>query len=286
MKTAKWMISAALTATLLMGCGASSGGTNADIAAGSAAASAAVQAEEPVELHVFAAASMEETLTQLSDRYMQQHPGVTIVLNLDSSGTLKTQIEEGAACDIFLSAAQKQMNQLDASQNAENNPDRLDFVDTDTRFDILENKVVLVVPKDNPKDIQSFGDIADKAELVALGNDDVPVGQYSEEILTRLGVLEQLEEQHKITYGSNVKEVATQVAEGVADCGIIYETDAHSEQLDYVDKADETLCKPAIYPAAVLKTSKYPEEAAAFLQYLTTDEADKVFEEVGFQTIG
>ncbi len=286
MKTAKWMIPAVLAATLLMGCGAdSTTEQNTDDNAGSAAAAASEQAEESVELHVFAAASMEETLTQLSDTYMEQNPNITIVLNLDSSGTLKTQIEEGADCDIFLSAAQKQMNQLDATQDAESNPDGLDFVDADTRFNILENKVVLVVPDDNPKDIQSFEDIAEKADLIALGNDDVPVGQYSEQILTNLGVLEQLEEQNKITYGSNVKEVATQVAEGVADCGIIYETDAYSEQLKYVDEADSDLCDPAIYPVAVLKTSKHSEEAEAFLKYLTTDEADKVFEEVGFKPI-
>ena len=245
----------------------------------------AVAEQQTTELVVFAAASMTETLTQIKALYEAAHPDVSIVCNFDSSGTLKTQIEEGAACDIFISAAQKQMNQLDIEAAPETNPDGLDFIDHATRVNLLENKVVLVVPEGNPKSIQSFSDIAKKADLVALGNEDVPVGQYSAEILTNLGIMDELEQSGKITYGSNVKEVTTQVAEGTADCGIVYQTDAFSAKLNYVDSADADLCSPAIYPAAILKHSEHADEAQAFLDYLKTEQAGTVFEGVGFQTL-
>lgn len=265
-------------AMLLAGCSTGTSETKTDV--GSAAAP-----KETVELHIFAAASMQETLEQIQKDYKDIAPSVELVLNLDSSGTLKTQIEEGADCDVFISAAQLQMDQLDMEADKAVNTDGLDFVDSTTRVDLLENKVVLVVPEGNPKDIQSFEDIATKADLVALGNDDVPVGQYSKEILNHLGVMDQLEAENKITYGSNVKEVTTQVAEGSADCGIVYETDAFSAKLESVDKADADLCSPAIYPAAVMKNSAHADEAQVFLDYLKTDEASKVFQSVGFQTL-
>lgn len=270
------MLSAAtILASVLTGCGA--GGQ----AKQSSAASAGNQ-KQRTELIVFAAASMTETLSQIADAYQAVAPDVTLVFNFDSSGTLKTQIEEGADCDIFISAAAKQMNQLDAAQSSENNPDGLDFVNTETRINLLENKVVLVVPKDNPADITSFADIATKCSLIALGNDDVPVGQYSEEILSGLGILETLKADGKITYGSNVKEVTTQVSEGSVDCGIIYATDAYSAGLTVVDQATKDMCKQAIYPAAILKNTAHQKEAAAFLEYLQSDESMKIFEQVGF----
>lgn len=240
---------------------------------------------EAVELNVFAAASMQETLEQIVEDYKNVEPNVTIQLNLDSSGTLKTQIEEGALCDLFISAAQKQMNELDSTAGAEANPDGLDFVDPDTRVDLLENKVVLVVPEGNPKDIQTFAEIVDKADLVALGNSDVPVGQYSEELLENLGVWDTLNESGKITFGSNVKEVTTQVTEGIADCGIVYATDSFSAGLTPIDEATEEMCGQVIYPAAVLKTSEHPDEAQAFLDYLKSEDASAVFESVGFQPL-
>ena len=214
-------------------------------------------AEEKTELIVFAAASMTETMTKIAEMYKEVKPIVEIVYTFDSSGTLKTQIEEGADCDIFISAAQKQMNQLDISAAPSVNTDGLDFVDGDTRFNLVENKVVLAVPDGNPAGIESYEDLGtDKLELICLGNDDVPVGAYSEEILTGLGILKKLEADSKITYGSNVKEVTTQVKEASVDCGIIYATDAFSAGLTVVDEADKDQCKQVIYPAAVLKITK------------------------------
>ena len=199
---------------------------------------------DPVTLNVFAAASMTETLTEIQEMYKEVAPNVTLVFNFDSSGTLKTQIQEGADCDVFISAAQKQMNQLDKDADPEVNTEGLDFVLEGTRVNLLENKVVLAVPDGNPKDIQNFEDLGtDKLSLLALGNEDVPVGQYSTEILTNLGILDKLEADGKITYGSNVKEVTTQVSEAAADAGIIYATDAYSAGLTVVDQAGSDLCK-------------------------------------------
>lgn len=239
-----------------------------------------------VTLNVFAAASMTETLTEIQEMYKEVAPNVTLVFNFDSSGTLKTQIQEGADCDVFISAAQKQMNHLDKDADPEVNTEGLDYVLEGTRINLLENKVVLAVPDGNPKGIESFADLGtDKLSLLAMGNEDVPVGQYSEEILTNLGMLDQLEQENKITYGSNVKEVTTQVFEAAADAGIIYATDAYSAGLSVVAQADDTMCKQVIYPAAVLNISENQDAAEAFLDYLKTDDCMKVFEEVGFTAV-
>lgn len=247
-------------------------------------------AAEPVELIVFAAASMTETLTKLGDAYMAENQNVNIVFNFDSSGTLKTQIQEGADVDIFISAGQKQMNQLDINASAEVNTDGLDFVLADTRFNILENKVALAVPSDNPAGIQSYDDmiagLKDGSIMLAMGNSDVPVGQYTQKILAYYELSEDdLAAAGSVTYGSNVKEVTTQVSEAAVDCGIIYQTDAFSAGLTVVDTATKEMCGQVIYPAAVMNVSKNPEAAKAFLEYLTSDAADAVFEEVGFTPV-
>ena len=250
----------------------------------------AEETAEPVELIVFAAASMTETLTEIGNTYMEQNPNVTIQFNFDSSGTLKTQIQEGADCDIFISAGQKQMNQLDINADAEVNTEGLDFVLADTRFDILENKVTLVVPEGNPKGVESFDDLAAKLKdgsvLLAMGNSDVPVGQYTQKILKYYELDEEaLAAAGLLTYGTNVKEVTTQVSEAAADCGIIYCTDAFSAGLTIVDSATKDMCGQVIYPAAVLNVSKNVEAAQAFLDYLKTPEASAVFESVGFTAL-
>ena len=243
----------------------------------------AAEAEE-ITLYVFAAASMTETLDQIIELYKAEAPNVTIVPTYDSSGTLKTQIQEGAECDLFISAAQKQMNQLDAAVDAEGgNTDGLDFVLSDSRVNMLENKVVLAVPDDNKADIQSFEDLGtDKLKLLCIGNEDVPVGAYSEEILTTLGILDTLKASNKLTYGSNVKEVTTQVKEGTVDAGIIYATDAFSADLTVVAQADSALCRQVIYPAAVMKNTQHEEAARDFLAFLQSDAAMQVFQSVGF----
>lgn len=261
----------------LTGCGRTNTDTNAD-------------ASEKTELVVFAAASMTETLNQIKTDYEAQHKDITLTYNFDSSGTLKTQIQEGATCDMFISAAQKQMDQLDASKDNTANPEQLDFINSDSRMDLLENKVVLVVPENNPKNINSFDDLKSKLEsgdvLLAMGNSDVPVGQYTQKILQYWGLDEKaLADAGEITYGSNVKEVTTQVSEGSVDCGIVYYTDAYSAGLKIVGEATEEMCGKTIYPAAVMKNSEHPEQAQEFLAYLSSDAAAKVFEKVGFVAV-
>ena len=248
------------------------------------------EAVEEVELIVFAAASMTETLTELKAMYEADHPGVTITYNFDSSGTLKTQIQEGADCDLFISAAPKQMNQLDSSCDAEQNPEGLDFVLQGSRIDLLENKVALVVPEGNPKGVESFDQLAELLKaggiLFAMGNSDVPVGQYTQKIFDFYGLVEEdLANAGVISYGTNVKEVTTQVSESSADCGVVYATDAFSAGLTVVDTATKDMCGQVIYPAAVLNVSKNPEAAQAFLDFLRTPEALAVFEAVGFTPI-
>ena len=248
------------------------------------------EAVEETELIVFAAASMTETLTELKAMYEADHPGVTITYNFDSSGTLKTQIQEGADCDLFISAAPKQMNQLDSSCDAEQNPEGLDFVLQGSRIDLLENKVALVVPEGNPKGVESFDQLAELLKaggiLFAMGNSDVPVGQYTQKIFDFYGLSEEeLANAGVISYGTNVKEVTTQVTESSADCGVVYATDAFSAGLTVADTATKDMCGQVIYPAAVLNVSKNPEAAQAFLDFLTTPEALTVFESVGFTPI-
>ena len=241
---------------------------------------------EPLELIVFAAASMTETMNQIAEMYKAVAPNVTLIYNFDSSGTLKTQIQEGAECDLFISAGQKQMNQLDITADPEVNTDKLDFVLEGTRINLLENRVTLCVPEGNPKDIKSFDDLADKLKegsvLMAMGNSDVPVGQYTQKIFAYYELDEAtLADAGKLTYGNNVKEVTSQVSEAAADCGIIYATDACSAGLTVVDSATAEMCGQVIYPAAVLKGDK-EKATRAFLAYLQTDAAMTVFESVGF----
>ena len=245
--------------------------------------------KEPVELIVFAAASMTETLNEIAETYKEVAPNVTLTFNFDSSGKLLTQISEGADCALFISAAPKQMNAMDGSLigDTEKNPDGLDLIVTDSRVDLLENKVTLAVPEGNPKSIESFDQLTQLLKsgdvLLAIGNSDVPVGQYTQKIFAYYG-LDEAAMTDCLTYGNNVKEVTTQVSEAAADCGIIYATDAFSAGLEVVDSATAEMCGRVIYPAAVLKGEK-EEAARAFLAYLETDAAMTVFERVGFSAV-
>ena len=269
-----------LMLTALFGCGQASQTANG---------AQDTQSAQTTELTVFAAASMTETLNQIAEDYKTVEPNVSLTFNFASSGDLLSQIKEGADCDVFISAAPKQMNALDGSlkDDADKNPDGLDELLEGTRIDLLENKVVLAVPEGNPKNIDSFDKLADRLGagegFLAIGNSDVPVGQYTRKIFAHYGLDEQsLANAGVLTYGSNVKEVTTQVSEGAVDCGIIYATDAYSAGLESVDEATADMCGQVIYPAAVLRNSAHPDEAKAFLDYLTGEDAGRVFESVGF----
>ena len=267
----------------LAACGSKNDGANTDGDAQNG------ENTESVDLIVFAAASMTETLNEIAEMYKEVAPNVNITYNFDSSGKLLTQISEGADCDLFISAAPQQMNAMDGSliDDKDKNPDGLDLIVTDSRIDLLENKVTLAVPEGNPKGIESFDQLAQLLKggdvLLAIGNSDVPVGQYTQKIFTYYG-LDESAMTDCLTYGNNVKEVTTQVSEAAADCGIIYATDAFSAGLEVVDSATAEMCGQVIYPAAVLKGEK-EEAAQAFLDYLQTADAMEVFKSVGFSKI-
>nr|WP_302664278.1 molybdate ABC transporter substrate-binding protein [uncultured Agathobaculum sp.] len=277
------MTACTLMLSALFGCGRSAGTAQTEQTADLGA---------KTELNVFAAASMTETLNQIAENYKSVEPDVTLTFNFASSGDLLTQIKEGADCDIFISAAPKQMNALDGTlaDDSDKNPDGLDELLEGTRFDMLENKVVLAVPDGNPKGIESFDQLAELLRagdvFLAMGSSDVPVGQYTQKIFAHYGLDEQtMADAGELTYGSNVKEVTTQVSEGAVDCGIIYATDANAAGLTAVDEATADMCGQVIYPAAILKNSPNPDAARAFLDYLTGDSAGKVFKSVGFTPI-
>lgn len=264
----------------LAACGSKNDGANTDGDAQNG------ENTESVDLIVFAAASMTETLNEIAEMYKEVAPNVNITYNFDSSGKLLTQISEGADCDLFISAAPEQMNAMDGSliDDKDKNPDGLDLIVTDSRIDLLENKVTLAVPEGNPKGVESFDQLDELLKsgdvMLAIGNSDVPVGQYTQKIFAYYG-LDEAALTDCLTYGNNVKEVTTQVSEASTDCGIIYATDAYSAGLTVVDSATAEMCGQVIYPAAVLKGEK-EEAAQAFLDYLQTADAMSVFESVGF----
>lgn len=232
------------------------------------------QKQESVEITVFAAASLTESLTAIGERYMAAHETVTLRFNFDSSGKLLTQIQEGAPCDLFISAAPKQMNTLDEAG----------LLVPGSRLDLLENKVVLAVA-DNASPLTGFDQLAELLKqgnvMLAIGNSDVPVGQYTQKIFSFYGI-DEIAVAGCLSYGSNVKEVTTAVAEGTVDCGIVYASDAYSAGLTVAASATEEMCGQVIYPAAQLAAAPQPEAAAEFLAYLQSEEAAQEFETVLF----
>ena len=229
---------------------------------------------EGVEILVAAAASLKNAYEEeLIPMFEEQNPGVTVTGTYDSSGKLQTQIEEGLGADVFMSAATTQMDAL----NEEG------MIASDTITNLLENKIVLIVPSSSELGLASFEDIA-KAESIALGDPaSVPAGQYAQEALTNLGIWDSI--QDKVSFGTNVTEVLNQVAAASADAGIVYATDAASmaDQVTVIAEAPEgSLAEPVIYPVAVVANSAHPDEANAFVDFLKTDEAMAVFESYGF----
>lgn len=231
------------------------------------------EATEEVELLVSAAASLTDVTEELAQVFQHQRPEIKLMFTYGSSGALQTQIEEGAPSDLFLSAAQKQMDALQEQG----------LILEDTRKDLLINQVVLIVPKGSESAIQSFEDCAGElATKIALGEPkSVPVGQYSEEIFNSLGILDAVTA--KANYGADVRQVLTWVESGEVDCGVVYATDAAiSDAVEVVCEAPEGSCQQVVYPAAVLAASEHPEQAKEFLDFLSQDEAAALFEKYGF----
>jgi molybdate transport system substrate-binding protein len=231
-------------------------------------------AVEPVTLSVFAAASLTEALNEIAEQYKASAPAVTLSFNFDSSGKLQTQIENGGEADVFFSAGQKQMDALVEQ-----------YIDTDTRKDLLVNEIVLITPEGSTAGITSFEDcLTDKVKQMSIGGEGVPVGQYTEEVFTFMKGWDKIKK--KASLGTNVKEVLAQVESKSVDCGVVYATDAATAKaVTVVAKAPEGSHKPAVYPAAVLKGSANADAAKAFLNYLSGPEATAVFEKIGFKVV-
>ena len=232
--------------------------------------------QKPVELHVSAAASLTNVMNELAEAYNKDNPNVKIIFNFGSSGALQQAIENGGQADLFYSAAQKQMNALE---------EKGELVEG-TRKDLLRNEVVLIVPADSTKDIASYDDVATaKVEKIALGEPKgVPVGQYSEEIFTALGILDAVKV--KAVYGSDVRQVLAWTESGEVDCGVVYATDAAiSDKVKVICAAPESTHKPVIYPAAVIKSSKNLDAAKKFLDFTSSDAAKKIFAKYGFKSL-
>lgn len=278
---------AALAATAALAACGSAGSAGRDGADSSASGPGKAAGGKTRTLTVFAAASLTESLQQIGRLFERKHKGVTVKFNFDSSGTLCTQIAEGARADVFFSAAEKQMDQLDGGLDGQ---EGAGMVDHATRVDLLQNKVVLCVPKGNPKDVKSFDGLAKALAahkvLMAMGNADVPVGQYTQRILAHYGLDEAaLAQAGCISYGSNVKEVAAQVREASVDCGVVYATDAKAESLAQVDAATDAMCGRVAYPVAAVKAAPEHALAVEFVDFLQTGAAAGRFEDAGFTAL-
>lgn len=249
---------------------------------------AAVPAYAETELIVFAAASMTESINMIAKAYKKTAPNVKLLLNFDSSGTLKTQIEHNADCDIFISAGQKQMDQIDISAGPSVNIKRLDLIMPGTRFNIVSNRVVLIMPKNgDKKGIRDFKDIiTEKVSLISIGNSDVPAGQYAAEVLKNMHMWDKLTAMKKISYASNVKEVISQVGTGAVDCGIVFTTDAAtSKTVEVITEAPKNSHSTIIYPAAIIKNTKNEKDAKSFAKFLRGRESAEIFKKLGFSII-
>lgn len=279
------VMAAMMTAGMLAGCDRSAKETTAATEAATTAAETTAEettakettaaSGEETEILVAAAASLKNAYEdKLIPMFEEANPGVTVKGTYDSSGKLQTQIEEGLDADVFMSAATKQMKALDEEG----------MIASDTITDLLENKIVLIVPAGNEKKLEKFEDI-EKADSIALGDPaSVPAGQYSEEALTNLGIWDKI--QDKVSFGTNVTEVLNQVAAS-ADAGIVYATDAASmaDKVEVVAEAPEgSLSKKVIYPVAVVKGTAHEEVAKEFVAFLQTDKAITVFEDYGFSS--
>ena len=229
------------------------------------------------EVNTFIAASLSNAMEEIQKDFNETYPDVEILYNADSSGTLQTQIEEGARCDIFFSAADIQMNALVDE----------DLAKKDTVEDILENKVVLIKPKDGETKVTGFENITDAANI-ALAGDSVPVGQYAREIFDNLGITDEVNKM-EINEGKNVSEVLAAVSEGSNEIGIVYATDAASvaDKVDVIAEAPaDALKTPVLYPVGLIEDKEASEDdtaaAEAFLEYIKSDDAMRVFEKYGF----
>lgn len=230
------------------------------------------QTNQQTELTISAAASLTDAMNAIQPIYEQENPEVKLTYNLASSGSLQQQIEQGAPVDVFISAAPKQMNALEEKQ----------LLLSGTRQDLLKNEMVLIVPKEENQ-VKNFEDLTTElVEKIAVGEpESVPAGKYAQEVLTSLNLLETV--QPKEIYAKDVRQVLTYVESGNVDAGIVYSSDAKiSDKVKIVATAPAESHSPIIYPVAVIQSSKNPEVAKDFIQFLDREQAKAVFEQYGF----
>ncbi len=242
------------------------------------AAETEASAAEKTDLMVAAAASLQYVMEdEIGPAFEKENPDISLTFTFDSSGKLQTQIEEGADADVFFSAAMKQMTALQEEN----------LVDADSVTELLENKITLIVPKGSELGITGFEDIT-KAEKIAIGDpESVPAGQYANEAFENLGMWDDV--LAKASLGTNVTEVLSWVAEGSADAGVVYLTDAttsdQADRIEIIGYAPEGSCKKVIYPVGIVSASQKKDAAAKFIEYLRTEEGSAAFEKYGFTPI-
>ena len=249
--------------------------------------------EEETEIQVFIAASLNTVMTELAEKYNEDHPNVKITFNADSSGTLLTQIQEGYECDIFFSAAQKQMDDLEADG----------LMVEGTRADVVNNQVVVVTLKESGTKVTGLENLGD-AESIALAGGSVPVGRYTRQALINLGVLPETDDPAAITTEEvsealggveiseqdNVSKVLTAVVEGSCEVGTTYYSDTYGyeEDLEILETVSYDLTGNVIYPIARVVNEEADDAQTAvaedFLEYVLSDEAKEVFEAYYFDT--
>ena len=228
------------------------------------------------EIVISAASSMQDVLKKLEILYLKQHPQAKITFNFGSSGSLQQQIEQGAPIDVFISAAPQQMDNLS----------RKGLLLTETRHNLVKNQMVLVVPQDDLV-TNNFADLTKKSiEQVALGEpNSVPAGQYAKEILTNIDLIEDVKA--KAVYAKDVRQVLSYVATGNVDAGMVYRTDAvNNKRVKIVATAPQTIHSPIVYPVAIVRDSNKQQAAKLLLQFLFTPEAQAIFKQYGFMSVG
>ncbi|MDT8902165.1 molybdate ABC transporter substrate-binding protein [Anaeroselena agilis] len=240
---------------------------------GGGAKQAQAPAAKQVELNISAAASLKDALLEIQKNYQAKNPSVKLICNLASSGALQKQIEQGAPADVFISAAPRQMNDLEAKN----------LINKASRRNLVENKLVLVVPENSAGGLNKFEDLAGaKVQKFSMGEtSSVPAGQYGQQVLKKLGLWEGVKD--KAVFAKDVRAVLTYVATGNVDAGIVYKTDAVSgAKVKIAAIAPAGSHKPIVYPVAILSGAKQPKAAEEFLAYLTGPEGKAVFEKHGF----
>ncbi|MEG0318762.1 MAG: molybdate ABC transporter substrate-binding protein [Niameybacter sp.] len=227
---------------------------------------------EPVELYVLAASSLSDVLSEVEAAYQTYAPEIELNFSFDASGTLARQIEEGAPADVFISAAMKQMNSLS----------QVGLVEAESVIKLLKNQIVLIQPKGYTPRLSGFEDvISEQVEMIAVGNENVPVGDYTKTLYERLGLWEEV--LGKANLATSVRQVLDWVATENVDCGVVYQTDAAiEERVEVVAIADPLSTDEVIYPAGVIADSLHKQAAKDFLTFLKSKEANTLFEKYGF----